>query len=125
MPLDDTTYLEISLSKVPPNFRPRRWSKRLDFRPAIWSLRNHPEDWIWDHKSYTIKHKPSNHNFWVGEGFFFHQLCDTRCSCSSDARSSPPLWDKLRFNLAFRAWRRSQTADIEDINRQFASHFLS
>src|SRR5262245_46164259 len=68
-----------------PAFKRRWWhsARRLDARPVVWSLRNRPQDWEWAHREYTIRHKPSDHVFWVANGPGFYALYEANCSCTS------------------------------------------
>lgn len=117
-----------------PVFGPRWHSfSRLDIRPVLWSLKNHPEEWVEDR--YVIRHKPSNHEFWIANGLFFHRLYDSHgCSCQSNGVGSFSLIQKVQFRFALVRWRMSalggRAAKIAAANAasrvdaQFAKHFI-
>lgn len=108
----------------------RRWHSRdrLDIRPVLWSLRNRPEDWKAD-GHYTLDHKPSHHEFWIANGFFFYSLYRTDdCSCHLTREGSFSLIQKVQFGRACAAWRRwnrtNENSALAEVNRQFANHFI-
>lgn len=70
---------------------------------AITSLRSSPEDWVMS--NYTIEHRPSRIEIWVGNGFWFYGGYRPR-------QISFSLLDKFRFGRAYRRWSRHQPADL-------------
>lgn len=103
---------------------PKRWwhsRKRLDIRPVLWSLRNRPGEWSVG--EYRLLHVPSKHEFWIANGRGSYRLYHADCSCSSANRRFSFLQQFL-FHSAFRDWQRLTRLDQDDINKQFASHFI-
>ena len=116
-------------SDEPPTFTKRPWHSRgrLDIRPVLWSLRNRPQDWRADH--YTLTHVPSAHKFWIANGFFFYGLwASNGCSCQREREGAFSIIQKFQFGAARRAWARATWAaaqgDRDQVNAQFASHFI-
>jgi hypothetical protein len=107
-----------------PTFRKLPWfrANRLDARPVAWSLRNRPEDWEWEHEDYTIKHKPSNHVFWIANGWGFYALYEANCSCMS-TRGKFQRFQQFMFGRAFKHWRRNHGESYDPDH--FASHFVT
>jgi hypothetical protein len=113
-------------TKSPPMFG-RRWHSfsRLDIRPVLWSLRNRPEEW--EQNEFTIVHKPSKHEFWIANGFWFYSLYRADCSCTKAAGGKFSYIQKVQFSFARRAVaaleRARRNAELAQINVQFAEHF--
>lgn len=103
----------------------------LDIRPVLWSLRNRPNEWTYDRGRYCIEHKPSRHEFWISNGFWFYRLYEAHgCSCKSDARGSFSFLQKIAFDRAYNHWKRNHADAIRakeaaKINEQFRQHFLT
>lgn len=107
----------------------RRWHSwsRLDIRPVLWSLRNRPEEW--QQTEFTLLHKPSRHEFWTANGFFFYALYRADgCSCTRARGGAFSLIQKFQFGAARRRVARMErarmSAELIGINAQFAGHFL-
>ncbi len=115
-----------------PTFKPRWWHRagRLDIRPVIWSLRNHPEEWRSDHR-YTITHVPSQHEFWIANGWGFYSLYHSggrggdECSCERWGGHFQ-RFQQGSFGRAYRRWRRWAATSPEHraVASQFAAHFI-
>ena len=126
--------LPMAVDRAPatvPVFTKRPWHSRnhLDIRPVLWSLRNRPQDWNIGSGHYTIDHTPSQHEFWIANGFFFYGLYNANgCSCNHGGEGSFSLIQKFQFGSALRAWRRSQQSAVQErrdqVNAQFSSHFI-
>lgn len=103
---------------------------RLDIRPVLWSLKNRPEEWVEDR--FTITHKPSKHEFWTGNGYFFYGLYSTgerHCSCQAVEGGRFSLIQKAQFAWALMRWRWTYganlaRAELGRTNEQFANHFI-
>jgi|SRR5581483_4133358 len=107
----------------------RRWHSwsHLDIRPVLWSLRNRPNDW--EQTEFTLRHKQSNHEFWIANGFWFYALYSTdSCSCQRVRGGSFSLIQKIQFSFARRTVARidraRRSAELATINRQFTEHFV-
>lgn len=110
-----------------PMFKPRPWYRadRLDARPVIWSIYHNPQEWEWgeSYGRYTIRHKPSQHSFWIANGYGFYRLYDSvGCSCIRTERSFQ-RFQQGPFGRAFKWWRRNYGAPPQ-VAEQFASHFV-
>ncbi len=111
-----------------PTFSSRRWHSRsrLDIRPVLWSLRNRPQDWQQD--EFALLHKPSKHEFWTANGFWFYALYRAHCSCTRSGYGSFSFIQKIQFSFARRVVARMEcarmSAELAEINGQFAAHFV-
>lgn len=108
-----------------PTFASRWWfkSNRLDARPVAWSLRTRPQDWEWEHEDYTIRHKPSQHIFWIANGLGYYRLYDANCSCTSRSDNGRfQHFQQMVFHRAFKCWRQQQHPAVD--TQHFASHFV-
>ena len=105
---------------------------RLDVRPVCWSMRNHPQDWQFT--EFTLRHRPSGHDFWIASGFSYYRLYEARCSCMSVGNGRFSVRQKLMFHRAMRTLQKLQRetpSDIKarerkriaDINAHFMTHF--
>lgn len=114
-------------SKPAPVFG-RRWHSfsRLDIRPVLWSLRNRPEEW--EQSEYRLTHTPSQHTFWIGNGFWFYSLHDANCSCTQVSGGKFSFIQKIQFSFARRRvseiQRSLRSAQLAKINAQFSEHFM-
>jgi hypothetical protein len=107
-----------------PVFKPRWWFRkdRLDARPVVWSLLNRPDDWIWSSSAHcVIVHKPSLHEFWVGNGRESYRLYRADCGCSSEGGHFQHFQQGI-FHRAFLSWQERQTPRLNA--EHFAAHFV-
>lgn len=108
-----------------PVFKPLPWFRddRLDARPVAWSLRNRPDDWDEATPGYTIRHKPSDHTFWIWNGKGYYSLYAADCSCTT--RSDRGRFQRFQqgiFHRAYRHWLRHRPPPVDA--EQFAAHFV-
>ena len=75
------------------------------FSPVYASLKNHPDDWE-RMGEYIIRHKPSNHGFWAGNGSLFFNGCNKY-------GFQGPLIGRIERHFCWRYVRRIIRVDVK------------
>lgn len=84
-----------------------------DIRRLLFEMEEHPEDF--ECGDFKFKHKPSGHEIWIANGFWFYGLKSPRDISFS-------LADKFRFGVAFFKWSMNQPAESVSGRRWLRQH---